>query len=63
MQPDSRPFGFNLIGYASANAGVGVTLRNLAKTVLERGYPLAILDLDLGHGRAGHDLSLAPYFV
>lgn len=63
MQSDLPPFGFNLIGHASANAGVGVTLRNLAKTVLDRGYPLAILDVDPGHGRTGHDLSLAPYFV
>lgn len=63
MLPNSRPFGFNLIGYASANVGLGVTLRNLAKTILDRGYPLAVLDVDLGQGRTGHDLSLAPYFV
>ena len=63
MQTDSRPFGFNLIGHASANAGVGVTARNLAKAILARGYPLAILDIDPGHGRAGHDLSLEPHFV
>ena len=63
MRSDSRQFGFNLIGHASANAGLGVTLRNLAKTILDRGYPLAILDVDPGQGRTGHDLSLAPYFV
>ena len=63
MHSDSRPFGFNLIGHASANAGLGVTLRNLAKIILDRGLPLAILDIDPGHGRAGHDLSLARYFV
>jgi len=63
MNSDSLPFGFNLIGHASANTGLGVTLRNLAKTILDNSYPLAILDVDPGHGRAGHDLSLAPYFV
>jgi glycosyltransferase involved in cell wall biosynthesis len=63
MKPDLPPFGFNLIGHASANAGVGVTLRSLAKTILDQGYPLAILDIDPGHGRAGHDQSLVEYFV
>lgn len=63
MQTDLRPFGFNLIGHVSANAGLGVTARNIAKIILDRGYPLAILDIDPGHGRSGHDLLLEPYFV
>lgn len=63
MKSNSRPFGFNLIGHASASAGLGVALRSLAKTILDRGHPVAILDVDAGHWRAGHDLSLGPYLV
>ncbi len=52
-----RPFGFNLIGPLSANVGLAVSARNVA-AVLQRGrFPIAILDIDPGRGRGGHDLT------
>lgn len=63
MKSSSRPFGFNLIGHASASAGLGVALRSLAKSILDRGHPVAILDVDADHWRAGHDLSLGSHLV
>jgi glycosyltransferase involved in cell wall biosynthesis len=52
-----RPFGFNVIGHVSANAGMGVTARNIVRVLLQRGYPVALLDVDPGLGRGGHDLT------
>lgn len=57
------PFGFNLIGMASANVGLGLTLRELAKALVRKGYGISILDQDAGHGRSGENLALANLFV
>jgi glycosyltransferase involved in cell wall biosynthesis len=58
-----RPFGFNVIGYVSANLGLGVTARNSVKLLLDKGFPVAIYDLDPGFGRSKHDLSFEEYTV
>lgn len=62
---DSRPtapgpdgFGINLIGYATANLGLGTALRNTASILAEKGIPFAIRDIDPGGGRSGWDQSL-----
>ena len=52
-----RPFGFNVIGPLSANVGLAVSARNVAAVLLRRGFPIAILDIDPGRGRGGHDLT------
>jgi glycosyltransferase involved in cell wall biosynthesis len=58
-----RPFGFNVIGPISANAGLGVTARNVVRVLLQRGYPVALLDIDPGLGRGGHDLTYQSLMV
>jgi glycosyltransferase involved in cell wall biosynthesis len=59
----SQRSGFNLIGYASGNLGVGLVLRQFAKALLANGHAVAIVDLDAGGGRSGHDMSLSAHFV
>ncbi|NDP46987.1 MAG: glycosyltransferase family 4 protein [Sulfuriferula multivorans] len=54
----SIPFGFNIIGMASANLGLGLTTREFARVLIARGFPVCILDLDAGHGRSGKNLEL-----
>src|ERR1700674_5250097 len=49
------PFGFNVIAYISANVGVGVAARHIVRLLLDKGYPVAILDMDSGLQRGGHD--------
>lgn len=53
------PFGFNIIGMASANLGLGLTTREIARVLMARGYPVCILDLDAGHGRSGKNLEFS----
>src|SRR4051794_24765469 len=48
-----HPFGFNVIGFASGNLGLGVIARNVIRLVQARGFSLAVVDLDPGGGRAG----------
>jgi glycosyltransferase involved in cell wall biosynthesis len=59
----SREPGFNLIGFASANLGHGVALRNTAAVLEAGGHPFCVMDIDPGDNRTGHDLSLADRFV
>jgi glycosyltransferase involved in cell wall biosynthesis len=58
----SAPFGFNLIGFASANLGLGAALRNTAAVLQANGMPFCVLDVDLGDGRSGLDSSLRERF-
>src|SRR5436190_5223597 len=51
----SRSFGVNVIGNVSSSTGLGVVARNMTKLFLQRGFPVSVLDLDPGLGRAGHD--------
>lgn len=56
-------FGFNIIGYVSSNLGMGVTARHFIRLLRERGYPVAVLDIDSGLGRGGHDRTYANLTV
>lgn len=56
-------FGFNVIGYLSGNLGLGVSARHLTKLLVDKGHPIAVLDLDPGVGRGRHDTSFERYTV
>jgi glycosyltransferase involved in cell wall biosynthesis len=58
-----RPFGFNVIGHVSANAGLGVVARSAIRLILNKGYPLATFDVDPGHGRGQHDATYSEFSV
>lgn len=55
--------GINVIGHVSGNLGLGVAGRNVVRALLERGCPVAILDLDPGLGRGGYDKTYGEYMV
>ncbi|HKP95141.1 MAG TPA: glycosyltransferase [Fibrobacteria bacterium] len=55
--------GFNLIGFATANFGLGVALRNTASLLKGMGHPFCVLDIDPGGNRTGHDFSARAHFV
>ena len=58
-----QALGFNLIGPASVNAGLGVIMREYAKALLAAGITVAIFDNYRVGARSGHDLTLQKYFV
>src|ERR1700694_2498982 len=51
----TRPFGFNVIGYASGNLGLGVAARSIIDLIIEKGFSISVYDLDPGVGRGGHE--------
>lgn len=57
------PFGFNIIGMASANLGLGVTTREIARVLIARDFPVCVLDLDAGYGRSGKNFELSEFIV
>jgi glycosyltransferase involved in cell wall biosynthesis len=57
MPQESLPFGLNVIGYASANLGLGNTLRQFVTCFIECGINISILDLDPGGERSKFDNS------
>ena len=59
----SVTFGFNVIGNVSSNSGLGVHARCLAATLLQRGCPISIFDLDPGSRRQGFDSTFERYTV
>jgi glycosyltransferase involved in cell wall biosynthesis len=63
MGKPERTFGFNVIGPISANAGLAVLARNVVRILIQRGYPVALLDVDPGLGRGGHDLTYESLMV
>ena len=63
MPQESPPFGLNVIGYASANLGLGNTLRQFVNCFLARGEKVRILDINPGGNRSGFDKSLEQWFV
>ena len=64
MQPrTTRAFGFNVIGYASGNLGLGVAARSLIDLIIEKGFPISIYDLDPGVGRGGHEQRFQEFSV
>ena len=62
VRPDGV-FGFNVIGPVSSNIGLGVIARNVVRVLAQRGYPVALLDIDPGLGRGRHDLTYQRLFV
>src|SRR5437773_8197599 len=63
MQSPTRTFGFNVIGYASGNLGLGVAARSLIDLIIEKGFAISIYDLDPGLGRAGHEQRFQKFSV
>jgi glycosyltransferase involved in cell wall biosynthesis len=59
----NRTTGFNVVGYLSGNLGLGVAARHVARLILDRKLPLAVVDLDPGFGRGGHDQEFLEYAV
>lgn len=57
------PFGFNVIGYVSGNLGMGITARQFIRLLLEKGYPIAALDLDPGLNQERRDTEFLEYVV
>jgi glycosyltransferase involved in cell wall biosynthesis len=55
MPQELLPFGLNVIGYASANLGLGIVLRQYVTCFIERGINVRILDLDAGSERSKFD--------
>jgi glycosyltransferase involved in cell wall biosynthesis len=55
--------GFNVIGHVSGNLGLGVLARNVTRLLMQRGHAVAVLDVDPGMGRKGHDLRFASLTV
>ena len=49
------PSGFNVIGFVSANLGLGMAARNTIRLLLECNQPVSIVDVDAGFGRSGAD--------
>jgi glycosyltransferase involved in cell wall biosynthesis len=50
-----RPFGFNVIGFVSANLGLGSAARTTIRILLEKEIPVSVIDIDAQFGRSGHD--------
>lgn len=61
--PGDAGFGVNLVGFATANLGHGVALRNTAALLAGAGIPFDVIDLDPGGNRTGHDMSLRGRFL
>ena len=55
--------GFNVIGYASGNLGLGVYARSVIDSIRARGFPVAVLDLDPGFGRKNFELRHQDLFA
>jgi len=55
--------GVNLIGHASRNYGIGVTLRHFASALIDLGIPVSVFDLATDSHIQGSDDSLARFRV
>jgi glycosyltransferase involved in cell wall biosynthesis len=47
--------GFNVIGFISANLGLGAAARTTVRLLLERKQQVSVIDIDPGFGRSGSD--------
>ncbi len=56
-------FGINIIGFATANLGLGVALRNTAAILEKAQIPFCVLDIDPGGNRTGHDTATNRYSI
>jgi glycosyltransferase involved in cell wall biosynthesis len=50
-------FGFNVVGYTSANLGLGAAARTTIRLLLENKFPVSVFEVDAGFGRSGTDRS------
>ncbi|NTW28732.1 MAG: glycosyltransferase family 4 protein [Coriobacteriia bacterium] len=50
-----RQLGFNLVGYVTANLGLGVAARNTLARLVEANEPLRVISIDPGSGHVGKD--------
>ena len=48
-QSNSDPFGFNVIGMASGNVGIGRATRELIRALLARGEAVCVFDTATAH--------------
>ncbi|HEY5548680.1 MAG TPA: glycosyltransferase family 4 protein [Coriobacteriia bacterium] len=55
----SKPQGINVIGYVSGNLGLAVAARSTISRLLAWRHPVAVVDVDPGAGRMGHDTAFA----
>ncbi|MBL8027029.1 MAG: glycosyltransferase family 4 protein, partial [Fibrobacteres bacterium] len=55
METQKPEFGFNVIGYITANLGQGVAARNTVRRLVNCGYKVSCVDLDPGYGRSNQD--------
>jgi glycosyltransferase involved in cell wall biosynthesis len=60
---NKTPFGFNIIGFATANLGLGVALRNTVALLEQAGFSFCVLDIDPGGNRTGHDHATQKYNI
>jgi GT2 family glycosyltransferase/glycosyltransferase involved in cell wall biosynthesis len=58
-----RNIGINVIWYISGNLGIGVSARHIVRTLIDKGIPIAINDIDPGLGRSRHDMSFEQYYA
>jgi glycosyltransferase involved in cell wall biosynthesis len=49
--------GFNVIGFISANLGLGAAARTTVRLLLENKQPVSVVEVNPGFGRTGKDLS------
>lgn len=54
-----RDWGFNVVGYVTANLGLGVATRNTIGRLMERNERIRAIDVDPGGGRSKRDLQYA----
>lgn len=52
---NSRAWGINVFGYTSANLGLGHTAREFCRVIESLDIPLAVVEIEAGHGRDGFD--------
>jgi len=58
-----RPLGINLIGFHSANLGLGVSARHYYRFLVEAGLDVCPIEVPLRGGRSGHDTSYADQWL
>lgn len=59
----SAAVGFNVLGYVSANIGLGVTARNIILSLIKRNFPVCVFDIDVGLSRSKQDRSFESISV
>jgi len=52
----SAKVGVNFVGHIGSNAGLGVSARSFMRTLMERGHPVAMFDIDIGLHRSASAL-------